>query len=180
MKIYTKTGDKGETGLFGGRRVSKSDPQIEAYGTVDELNSFVGLVGDFDPRVQVIQNHLFDIGSSLATPADQKAKAEKKAAPVGEKEISFLEKWIDEVDSQLEPLKNFVLPGGTVTAVRFHLARSVCRRAERRVIALDQRETVLPEVIIYLNRLSDLLFVLARQANKKEGVADTPWKKRQE
>ncbi|MBI1908780.1 MAG: cob(I)yrinic acid a,c-diamide adenosyltransferase [Deltaproteobacteria bacterium] len=187
-KIYTKTGDQGETGLFGGRRVSKDHPRIEAYGTVDELNSFIGLVRDFDPRLETVQNHLFDLGASLAAPADQKTKgaspkgdspkAEKKAAPVGGTEICFLEGWIDEVEGKLSPLKNFILPGGTVTAVRFHLARSVCRRAERRVISLKEKEGVLPEIIVYLNRLSDLLFVLAREANRREEVADIPWTKR--
>ena len=177
MKIYTKTGDRGETGLFGGGRVSKDHPRIEAYGTVDELNSFVGLVADFDSRLKAVQNHLFDIGALLATPEGQLERLKKKSGSVGACEIDFLERWIDEVQEGLEPLKNFVLPGGSTTAARFHLCRVVCRRAERRVVSIKGAQAVDPNLLIYLNRLSDLFFVLARLANKKEGVAETAWTK---
>lgn len=179
MKIYTKTGDRGETGLFGGERVRKDSPRIEAYGDVDELNAIVGLARSACPEKQIdvllhdIQNDLFDVGAVLATP-DAK-KLEGKGRFVGGKEIGRLEAEIDRMENDLEPLKTFVLPGGAEFAARLHLARTVCRRAERRTVAIGQ---VPPDVLVYLNRLSDFLFVLARWANLREGRPDVAWKKK--
>jgi cob(I)alamin adenosyltransferase len=176
MKIYTKTGDAGETGLFGGPRVRKDDARIEAFGTVDELNSELGIVrthapaATFDPLLRRIQNELFDLGAQLATPgpADERITA----AHVG-----ALETEIDRHEEELEPLKNFILPAGTPLAAAIHVARTVCRRAERRVVTLaGQPEATIPaNAIEYLNRLGDLLFVLARVANRRAGVIDDPW-----
>lgn len=181
MKIYTKTGDAGTTALFGGKRVLKSDLRIDAYGTVDELNSYIGLLRDQDvnkKRKEVlieIQDRLFTMGSTLATePGNTKVKI-----PVlQENDITFLEKEIDEMDSQLPPMKSFVLPGGHVSVSFGHVTRTVCRRAERLVIALDQQERVVPLVIKYLNRLSDYLFVLCRMMAQELGAEETPWKPR--
>lgn len=172
MKIYTKKGDKGETRLAGGELVSKADLRLEAYGTIDELNSFLGLTWDFDPRVAILQSTLFVIGSQLA----QRRELKKKTEVLGLGDVTFLETWIDEVEAILPPLKNFILPGGSTMAIRFHLCRSVCRRAERRVVDLDQKEGVPAPIIKYLNRLSDLFFVLARFANLKEGLDDILWR----
>ena len=183
MKIYTKTGDRGETGLFGGPRVPKDDPRIEAYGTVDELNSFLGLVRceqlprDLDDLLAQVQNDLFSIGAELATP-DPSAHG---TALVDEQQISTLEKAIDHYDGQLPALREFILPAGTRAAALLHVARTVCRRAERRVITMLRlrmtTEVVRPEGGIYLNRLSDLLFVLARAVNASSGQGDVPWRK---
>lgn len=181
MKIYTKTGDDGETGLFGGPRVSKDSPRIEAYGTVDELNSVLGVVraqlaaGDVDALLCQIQNDLFALGAQLATPDP----AAHQTALVGARQIAALESAIDRYEEQLEPLKQFVLPGGTPAAANLHLARTVCRRAERRVVTLvrESSEPIAAEVVVYLNRLSDLLFVLARAVNRTAGRADVPWQK---
>ncbi|MFM8433735.1 MAG: cob(I)yrinic acid a,c-diamide adenosyltransferase, partial [Planctomycetia bacterium] len=166
MKIYTKTGDAGETGLFGGPRVRKDHARIEAFGTVDELNSHLGLVrtlpaaAPFDALLRKIQGELFDLGAELATPGDA-------AERIGTEHVAALEAAIDHHEAQLEPLKNFVLPTGTPVAAAIHVARTVCRRAERCVVALaGQLDTVIPSnAIEYLNRLGDLLFVLARFAN---------------
>jgi len=176
MKIYTKTGDAGETGLFGGPRVRKDHARIEAFGTVDELNSHLGLVrtlpaaAPFDDLLRTIQGQLFDLGAELATPGDA-------AERIGLEHVAALEAAIDHHDGQLEPLKCFVLPTGTPLAATLHVARTVCRRAERCVVALaGQLDTVIPSnAIEYLNRLGDLLFVLARTANRRENVADDPW-----
>lgn len=176
MKIYTKTGDAGETGLFGGPRVRKDDARIEAFGTVDELNSELGIVrthapaATFDPLLRRIQNELFDLGAQLATPGP--AVERITAAHVGALEIE-----IDRHEEELEPLKNFILPAGTPLAAAIHVARTVCRRAERRVVTLaGQPEATIPaNAIEYLNRLGDLLFVLARVANRRAGVIDDPW-----
>jgi cob(I)alamin adenosyltransferase len=189
MKIYTKTGDSGETGLFAGPRVRKDDLRIEAYGTVDELNAVLGLArsaaatssaqhklpSEIDSLLATIQHTLFDLGSQLATP-DPKARGTNF---VTTRQIETLEQAIDRFESQLPPLKNFILPGGAPAAAWLHLARTVCRRAERRVVTLMHRKqkNVLPEALIYLNRLSDLLFVLARAANQSAGQADVPWEK---
>ena len=189
MKIYTKTGDSGETGLFAGPRVSKDDLRIEAYGTVDELNAVLGLVRsaaamsssqyklptEIDSLLATIQHTLFDLGSQLATP-DPKSRGTNF---VTNRQIESLEQAIDRFESQLPPLQNFILPGGAPAAAWLHLARTVCRRAERHVVTLTHREqeNVLPEALIYLNRLSDLLFVLARAANQAAGQADVPWEK---
>jgi len=170
LKIYTKTGDKGETALVGGERVRKNHPRLEAVGTVDELNSFLGLVQKFNSQIETIQHHLFEVGAALAN--------KKNREGVEEEEIQFLENWIDSAEKELSPLREFVLPGGSTTAARFHLARAVCRRAERQVISLAEKEKLDSKIVIYLNRLSDLLFVLARLANKKEEVQDLVWKKR--
>ncbi|NBW97014.1 MAG: cob(I)yrinic acid a,c-diamide adenosyltransferase [Planctomycetia bacterium] len=176
MKIYTKTGDAGETGLFGGPRVRKDHARIEAFGTVDELNSHLGLVrtfpgaAPFDELLRRIQGELFDLGAELATPGDA-------AERIGMELVDAIESAIDHYEGELEPLKCFVLPTGTPTAAALHVARTVCRRAERRVVGLAaQLDTVIPSnAIEYLNRLGDLLFVLARVANKRENVADDPW-----
>ena len=176
MKIYTKTGDAGETGLFGGPRVSKDHARIEAFGTVDELNSHLGVIrtlpaaAAFDPLLRRIQCELFDLGAQLATPGGVKER-------ITTEHVDFLEAAIDQHEALIEPLKCFILPNGTPQAAALHVARTVCRRAERRVVTLASRlETTIPaNAIEYLNRLGDLLFVLARVANSKEGVADDPW-----
>ena len=181
MKIYTKTGDRGETGLFGGPRVSKDAPRIEAYGTVDELNSLLGVTraqqvpADVDALLQQIQNDLFALGAQLATPDP----AAHHTGMVGSPQIVALEKAIDRFEERLEPLTQFILPGGTPAAAHLHLARTVCRRAERRVVTLarESNEPIAVEIIVYLNRLSDLLFVLARAVNREAGLGDVPWQK---
>lgn len=179
MKIYTKTGDDGTTALFGGKRVSKSDLRIESYGTVDELNSFIGLVRDQEVNQKrkstliVIQNRLFIMGSMLAAePGNNKIKIPHLNAP----DITFLENEIDQMDTTLSPLRHFILPGGHVSVSYCHVARTVCRKAERLVIALNLHETVDPLIMQYLNRLSDYLFVLARVNAHELGVEETPWK----
>ncbi len=180
MKIYTKTGDAGQTGLFGGARVSKADPRVDSYGAVDELNSCIGIaraqpgpVADLDGLLANIQSALFDLGAELATNPD----SEKVSGlpQIGTSEISELEGAIDRFETELPALKTFILPGGTPFAAHLHLARTVCRRAERRVVALSDSSPVRDELGVYLNRLSDLLFVLARVANHRAGVEDVPW-----
>lgn len=179
MKIYTKTGDAGETSLFGGSRVSKSDERIHAYGTVDELNSFIGLVADQEVNVsrndflRNIQNCLFVIGSSLAADPDKK---NVKAPQLAEKEITDLEKEIDIMENSLEPLRAFILPGGHPSVSYCHIARCVCRRAERHVIGLSLHANIHPLIITYLNRLSDYLFVLARKMAKELNASEIIWK----
>lgn len=178
MKIYTKTGDTGDTALFGGGRVGKEDSRVEAYGQVDELNATLGVaraegLGELDALAQTLQHQLFTIGSVLATPAGSKAS---RAIPVLKPEwVTAMEQAIDGFDQQLPPLTTFILPGGTKAAAALHLARTVCRRAERRVVPLARADKVGPEVVVYLNRLSDLLFTMARVANHRAQVADTPW-----
>jgi cob(I)alamin adenosyltransferase len=182
MKIYTKTGDAGETGLFAGGRVRKDAPRIEAYGTVDELNAVLGLVRTAGPPAEMdallgrIQSELFEVGAELATPDAQ----HRGLATIGERHISALEAAIDQHELTLSPLRKFILPGGTPAAAMLHLARTVCRRAERRVVTLsaEPAATLSPAIIVYLNRLSDLLFVLARAANAASQVPDVPWKGR--
>jgi cob(I)alamin adenosyltransferase len=176
MPIYTKTGDAGDTGLFGNRRVRKHDARIETYGTVDECNSLLGLFaaevlpGDLGDRVQQIQATLFDIGADLASVGSRKS-VDRVVAHTRQ-----LEKWIDEADGRLPALRTFVLPGGHRQAALCHVARTVCRRAERRVWALADATGDVPiEHAIYLNRLSDLLFVWARASNQHHGVSDIPW-----
>ncbi|MGD9645547.1 MAG: cob(I)yrinic acid a,c-diamide adenosyltransferase [Pirellulales bacterium] len=181
MKIYTKTGDTGETGLFGGPRVRKDAPRIEAYGTVDELNAVLGLARvaelpeEIDALLQRVQNELFDLGAELATPDAQ----QRGLRSLGAAQIAVLEQAIDRGQAQLEPLREFILPGGSRGAAQLHLARTVCRRAERRLVTLAAvpSERLAAEPIVYLNRLGDLLFVLARLANRAAGVADVAWKK---
>jgi cob(I)alamin adenosyltransferase len=181
MKIYTKTGDKGDTGLFGGGRVPKDDPRVEAYGDVDELNAALGMVRAVEimPRIDEvivpIQRDLFSIGALLATPDLQKMHDHLSKAQIDENRIKSLENSIDDCDRELDPLKAFIVPGGTPKAAALHLARTICRRAERRVISL-QHNTEIPQiVIVYLNRLSDLLFTLARLANKRAGAGEVTW-----
>lgn len=181
MKIYTKTGDQGTTSLFGGKRVSKADLRIETYGTVDELNSFIGLVRDQEVNKKrrnvlvEIQDRLFTIGSILATePGNTKVKIPS----LSEDDIYLLEKEIDTMDAALPPLRFFVLPGGHQSVSYCHLARTVCRRTERLIIALNAQEEVEPLVLKYLNRLSDYLFVLSRMMSQELGVEETPWKPR--
>ncbi len=179
MKIYTKTGDQGETGLYGGPRVRKDHPRIEAYGAVDELNAVLGLVRAESPPAEIdallaeIQNLLFDLGAQLATPEPARMGTEN----IGAAQISRIETAIDRFEAGLEPLKVFILPGGTRAAAGLHLARTVCRRAERRLISLAASETISEALIVYLNRLGDLLFVLAREANRAAGRPDVPWEK---
>lgn len=181
MKIYTKTGDSGDTGLFGGGRVSKNHPRVEAYGDVDELNAMLGVVCATEPMARIddvvvpIQRDLFAIGALLATPDLEKMQRHLEKARVDDARIGELERHIDDGDDELEPLKSFIVPGGTPKAAALHLARTVCRRAERRVVELA-RDTEIPQVVvIYLNRLSDLLFTLARVANRRSGASEVTW-----
>ena len=181
MKIYTKTGDRGDTGLFGGGRVAKSHPRVEAYGDVDELNASIDMAIAIEklPRIDdvlvPIQPDLFAIGALLATPDLEKMRRHLEKANDDDARGSQLERAIDACDEELEPLKAFVMPGGTKKAAALHVARTVCRRAERRVVLLAQ-ETEIPElVVVYLNRLSDLLFTLARLANKLGAGGETTW-----
>ena len=179
MRIYTRTGDQGETGLFGGQRVLKCHPRVAAYGDVDELNAVLGLLIAHDPQgkenalLREIQNDLFDVGADLCVPPAVEEKAGERLR-VRRSQWERLEKVIDRLNEGLSPLTSFVLPGGTLPAAWCHLARTVCRRAERDVIALAEKEAVNPDAIIYLNRLSDLLFVLARVCNDG-GQADVLW-----
>ena len=181
MKIYTKTGDSGETGLFGGGRVPKDNPRVGAYGDVDELNAAIGLAAGLEPSglelelLQIIQRNLFTIGAELATPDRKKLATALSGPPIGEDEATTLERAIDGWDERLEPLKNFILPGGSPKAAALHLARTICRRAERSVVALAREAAVSPAIVKYLNRLSDLLFVLARAANAQAGRPDIKW-----
>ena len=179
MKIYTRTGDTGTTGLLGGARVPKDHLRIEAYGTVDELNSHMGLLRDVaSPHhhelIVGIQNKLFAIGSRLASSSEEEASRFHVPA-LSDADIAVLENAMDAMDAELEPMRNFILPGGHPTVSQAHVARTVCRRAERRVVQLAAHEP-LPEIVVkYLNRLSDLLFMMARHLGKLHGVADTPW-----
>lgn len=181
MKIYTKTGDAGLTGLFGGGRVSKDDPRVEAYGDVDELNAFLGAARSVEtmPRIDEVlvpvQRDLFSIGALLATPDLEKMHDHLAKARIDDSRIVSLEQEIDACDRELEPLRAFIVPGGTPKAAALHVARTVCRRAERRVIHL-QKEVEIPQiVVVYLNRLSDLLFTLARVANVRAGAGEVTW-----
>ena len=167
-RIYTRAGDAGETSLGDGTRVSKTDPRIVTYGTVDELNSLVGLAlaadipGEFRPWLQAIQNDLFDLGADLSVPLEDEDRVRLRVTP---EQVGRLEGLCDLVNARLEPLRSFVLPGGTEAAARLHVARSVCRRAERLAVALAEDYPVNPAALAYLNRLSDLLFILARAAS---------------
>lgn len=180
MKIYTKTGDQGETSLFGGKRLPKNHIRIEAYGTVDELNSWIGLVRDSVPAestrdlLKEVQDRLFTIGSNLASDPDK----EMIVPDIKEADIEQLEQAIDAMNEALPPLKNFILPGGHPTVSYCHVARCVCRRAERGVVALQQNEPVEAIVIRYLNRLSDYLFVLARKTAQELGAEEVTWQPR--
>ena len=185
MKIYTKTGDSGETGLFGGGRVSKADPRVAAYGDADELNAWLGLTraslrnvsesGELMAMIEQIQRDLFALGSRLADPGHKIAGRVTKAT-IGASDIARLEAWIDQLEAQLPPLTRFILPGGGAGA-SLHVARTVCRRAERAMVALLQADNAAFEsdLLVYVNRLSDLLFVMARSANRRAGTQEIEW-----
>jgi cob(I)alamin adenosyltransferase len=179
VKIYTRTGDDGSTGLLGPGRVLKHDARVEAYGCVDELNASLGVARTLDEsgwltgELTAIQARLFNLGAELATTApDALARLER----VGDDDVTGLEGWIDRLDVELPPLRHFVLPGGTPLAAQLHLARTICRRAERRLVALRQSEPVELRLVRYLNRLADLLFVMARWCNRRAGVPETEWR----
>jgi cob(I)alamin adenosyltransferase len=190
VKIYTKTGDGGETGLFGGPRVPKDDVRVEAYGAVDELNAVLGTIraaghegwaedmwihemAEIGRHLEAVQARLFAVGADLATPPAAAARA--SLPPVEGSWTEELERQMDAWEEKLAPLRNFVLPGGTPLAAALHHARAVCRRAERRVVALHRQEPVSPAVLAYLNRLADFLFVAARAANRSKGFAEPVW-----
>jgi cob(I)alamin adenosyltransferase len=181
MKIYTKTGDRGETGLFGGGRVSKSHPRVEAYGDIDELNAAIGLARSIEmmPRIDEVlapvQRDLFSLGALLATPNHDKVKQQLEKARIDDTRVAELERAIDDGEAELEPLTAYILPGGTPKSAALHVARTVCRRAERKGISLGSEVDVPPIVVKYLNRLSDLLFVLARVANRRAGAPEVIW-----
>ena len=178
MKIYTKTGDAGKTSLFGGGRVSKNHLRVEAYGTVDELNALLGMARaaqiseQGDAWLEEAQTQLFHLGADLATPQSAKSK---HTARIGADAIAWLEAGIDEMTAELHPLANFILPGGTPAAATLQLARTVCRRAERAVVALQEEEEIGDYALAYLNRLSDWLFTLARWENMRAGEAESKW-----
>lgn len=192
MKIYTRGGDEGETGLFGGTRVPKSDPRVRAYGAVDELNATLGLALSLDresgegpvlpaDRVAALQEDLFALGARLAAAEPERAEGRGLIPPLEEGRVADLEEWIDEMDADLPELDAFILPGGATAGAQLHVARTVCRRAEREVVALagehpDLRERIVP----YLNRLSDLLFTLARWANRQHGRRERRWRPQRE
>lgn len=178
-RIYTKTGDDGDTGLFGGRRVFKDDIRVETYGTVDELSAYIGVVrslhppGTLDSQLAMLQALLFELGAELATPPDRN---NKRPAGVTDADIARLESAIDEAQTHLPELKSFILPGGTPVAAALHVARSICRRAERSCVTLRHQEPeTSPTIVVLLNRLSDLLFVYARLANHLASIDDVVW-----
>ncbi len=177
MRIYTRTGDEGETGLFGGRRVAKDHRRVQAYGEVDELNAWLGLAMarlgtvPLTEALKTIQGDLLTVGADLASPPDAKPAPTRLA----DDRIAGLEALIDDYDDALPPLKSFILPGGTEAAATLQVCRTICRRAERSVVLLGREEEVTPAVLVYLNRLSDLLFVLARHVNHEAGVEEPKW-----
>jgi cob(I)alamin adenosyltransferase len=179
MKIYTRAGDAGETGLFDGTRVSKADPRVDAYGDIDELASWLGVIRartsapDFFEMIDAVQRDLFALGALLADPRHRIASRVVKAT-IGAQDVERLERWIDALDVELPPLKRFILSGGGATGSLLHLARTVCRRAERRVVGLGEGASD-PLVVTYLNRLSDLLFTMARAANARDGSPEIEW-----
>jgi cob(I)alamin adenosyltransferase len=181
VKIYTGTGDAGETGLFGGDRVPKDHPRVSAYGEVDELNAAIGWALALDPTdferplLEAVQRDLFRIGAELATPEPAKLLRSRPDAEITADRIQALENAIDAHAAALPPLRNFILPGGTPKAAALHLARTVCRRAERRVVEISHTSAVSPTILRYVNRLSDLLFMLARSANARAGRGDVAW-----
>jgi cob(I)alamin adenosyltransferase len=184
MKLYTKTGDAGETGLFDGRRVRKDDPRVCAYGAIDELNSQIGVAicsiqardeRSWDvlaARLTQLQSELFSLGAELATPEGPKRDRVPAVKP---EHVARLEGWIDEASASVEPLRAFVLPGGHPTAAQLHVCRTACRRAEREIVSLASNQTISGDLLIYVNRLSDLLFAWARWSNRLAGVPDVPW-----
>jgi len=179
VKIYTRTGDNGETGLFDGSRVAKSDPRVATYGDVDELNAWLGLArvdladDQLSGMIEAVQRDLFALGARLADPAKKIADRVTKAA-VTDEDISRLEAWIDRLEAELPPLRRFILAGGSRGGAALHVARTVCRRAERALVSLG-RDAVEPELLVYVNRLSDLLFVMARAANHRAAAPETEW-----
>lgn len=184
MKIYTKTGDKGQTALYGGTRVSKASARVDAYGNIDELNSFIGFAkseikdDEVIRQLKKIQFDLFTLGSESATPTDKLMLANGKSRltlMITDQEIEELENWMDEFEKELQPLQFFILPGGGKSATSLHICRTVCRRAERSLVFLNESEEVRPELIKYLNRLSDYLFVLARYVSKLSDEPEEYW-----
>ena len=181
LKIYTKAGDDGQTALFGGGRVEKDHPRVEAYGDVDELNAFLGMARAVEmmPRIDEvlvpIQRDLFSIGALLATPDHDKMREQLLKARIDSDRIAELERAIDECERELEPLRSFILPGGTPKSAALHVARTVCRRAERRIVALHRADPLPELVVIYMNRRSDLLFMLASVANRRAGAGEVAW-----
>ncbi len=179
MKLYTKTGDQGDTGLFGGGRVSKASDRVSAYGAVDELNAALGVVrthaleSSLDALLARVQSELFTLGAELATVPGKERNL--GIALLDDESVARIERAIDESEAAVEPLKSFVLPGGSPAAAALHVGRTVCRRAEREVVGLAAHEPVRSTLVVYLNRLSDLLFSLARSVNRAAGVADVPW-----
>lgn len=179
VKIYTRTGDTGDTSLFDGSRVRKSDPRVAAYGDIDELNAWLGLVRakgldeDIAEMIVQIQRDLFALGARLADPAHRIAERVTKAA-VSADDILRLEGWIDTLERELPPLRRFILPGGSSTGGSLHVARTTCRRAERSIVLLDAL-SIEPEVLVYVNRLSDLLFVMARAVNRRAAMPELEW-----
>lgn len=183
MKIYTKTGDAGDTGLFGGERVKKSDARVDAYGSVDETNALlgvaraVGLSAVLDAILERLQTELFVLGAELATPPAHRQRL--RLPLIDESHVAALEADIDRLDAELAPLTSFIVPGGSAAASALHHARTVCRRAERGVVSIAASAQLRDEIVVYLNRTSDLLFVMARHANHTAGVADVAWAPRQ-
>ena len=183
MKLYTRSGDDGTTGLFSGARVSKDHPRIEAYGTVDEFNACLGLANSaaqndpglafIRPMLDSIQSRLFEIGADLATPHG--SKQESKIVRINDDHVAEVERWIDSIDGKNDELRCFIMPGGSDLASRLHLARTICRRAERLMVSLSHSEPVGDAMMRYMNRVSDLLFAMARQVNKIAGIPDQPW-----
>ena len=179
MKIYTKTGDKGKTSLYGGRRVAKFDERVEAYGTLDELNSYIGIIvakseiAELNKSLNRIQKELFDVGADIATPHDINQKL--KQVRVTDKEVNLLENEIDDWQENLPPLTNFILPGGSEVGSMLHHARVICRRAERRLVLAAEKFEISENAIKYLNRLSDWFFVLARTINKEQNKSEVIW-----
>lgn len=182
MKIYTKRGDRGQTSLLGGGRVGKDHPRVAAYGNVDELNSAVGLAAarvrdaSIRERLVRIQNDLFALGAHLSSPERSEARKGSSMPDLPVDRIDEMEAWIDDAVAELPPLRDFILPGGSEGAATLHLARTICRRAERAVVTLERHETVDEAVVRYLNRLSDTLFTLARLENARAGLADVVWR----
>ncbi len=178
MKIYTKTGDRGDTSLFSGGRVPKFHIRVEAYGSIDELNAIIGVVrsckpgNQTDELLQELQNQLFHLGADLATPLDAKSDWVTR---VTARQVQWLEDSIDQMTEELEPLTNFILPGGTMAAAHLHVARTVCRRAERLIVALDRDDQVSKHAVAFVNRLSDWLFTLSRYENARAGESEEKW-----
>ena len=181
QRIYTRTGDAGETGLFGGGRVPKHHPRVEAYGAVDELNAVLGWTAtlaqapSLHDRIAALQPDLFAIGAHLATVVEE-GRRQPRLPPLPDPRIAELEQWIDEAEGALPELRSFIMPGGSAGGAALHIARTVCRRAERRVVELSTRDDVDPTIVVYLNRLSDLLFMLSRHLAKTLGAGEIPWK----